>query len=375
MKKNISDKRLAVVVSHPIQYYSPLYRELSKEINLKVFYCFNPSSEQQGKDGFGIAFKWDIDLFDGYDYEFLNNISNSPSSSYRSGCDTPEIAEALNNYGTTHVVTFGWHLKSYQQALKYCKRKCIPIAVRGDSKSDKNESYLKKIIKWIYYPIFLRKYDAFLSVGKENKKYLKKYKVPESKIIFSPHAVDQTFWSGEKKPQKNYTFIWVAKFIPLKRPFDVIDAFLRLYEINPDIKLKMVGSGPLLKEAMKRASNCNGIHFLGFKNQLELREEYLSSHVLILSSDSETWGLVVNEALSTGLRVIMSSEVGCFPDLIRDGVGYVYSVGNKYQLSEFMKRCYNTKNSNSYKKDLEQINTLYSFKRNLTSFKDFLKLD
>jgi len=370
----VKSSKLGIVISHPIQYYAPLFKELAKEIDLKVFYCFNPSADQQGKDGFGIAFKWDIDLFDGYEYEFLNNVSKSPSSSYRSGCDTPEIGNSLEKYSPTHIVTFGWHLKSYQQALSYCKRNSIPIAVRGDSKIEKNEALIKKIVKWVSYPIFLNKYDAFLCVGKENKRYLLKYKVPPFKIIFSPHAVDQTFWSGEKKPQKNFTFIWVAKFIPLKRPFDVIDAFLRLYEINPNIQLKMVGSGPLLEASAKRALGCNGIKFLGFKNQNELKNEYLSSDVLILSSDSETWGLVVNEALSIGLKVILSSEIGCFPDLIRDHTGIVYNVGNIAQLSESMKILYSKKDSNEFVNAFKQINAIYSFKRNVISFKEFLEL-
>lgn len=375
MEKYTSNCRLAIIVSHPIQYYSPLFKELAKEINLKVFYGFNPTSEQQGADGFGISFKWDIDLFDGYQYEFLENISKRPSSSYRGGCDTPDVDETLQRYDPTHVVTFGWHLKTYQQVLSYCKKKSISIAVRGDSKIDRNESIFKKIVKFIYYPFFLNKYNAFLSVGEENRKYLMKYKVSEDKIIFSPHAVDQDFWKGERTNHDKYTFIWVAKFIPLKRPFDVIDAFLKLYSKNTNIELKMVGSGPLLEASVIRASGNKDIKFLGFRNQLELREEYLNSDALILSSDSETWGLVVNEALSCGLKVIVSSEIGCASDLIARGVGVVYKVGSVLQLIELMENYYQDRDFQKYAEELKGINIIYSFERNLKSFKEFILLN
>lgn len=370
MAKNKENKRLAIVVSHPIQYYSPLFRTLSKEIDIKVFYCFAPSADQQGRDGFGIAFNWDVDLLGGYESEFLDNISANPSSSVRSGCDTPSVGKQLDSFSPTHVVTFGWHLKSYQQVFRYCKRNHIPIAVRGDSKIDTTDSIFKKLLKRIYYPFFLNKYDAFLSVGEENKKYLMNFGVPSHKIIFSPHSVDQNFWSGVKKEHPNYTFIWVAKFVSLKRPFDVIDAFQMLASEYPNVELKMVGTGPLLKQSIERAKNNDRIKFLGFKNQMELREEYLGSDVLILSSDSETWGLVVNEALSVGLKVIVSSKVGCAPDLIKAGFGRIYAVGSSKELCESMVKFYNSKYE--YKNEINQLNRLYSFERNIKSFKEFL---
>jgi len=366
------EPRLAIVLSHPVQYYSPLFKALAKAIKLKVFYCFNPTSSQQGKDGFGISFKWDIDLLEGYENEFLKNVSLSPSSSVSSGCDTPEIGKSIENFGATHVVTFGWHLKSYHQALDYCKSNSIPIAVRGDSKKDNSQSYIKRILKNIYYPFFLNRYDAFLSVGQENRKYLKSFSISEDKIIFSPHAVDQDFWSGEMKKKDKFVFIWVAKFIPLKRPNDVIDAFLKLYDERQDVELRMVGTGPLLDACRIAASFCDAIKFMGFQNQLDLRDQYLESDVLVLSSDSETWGLVVNEAFSIGLRVIVSSEVGCAGDLISENTGFVYKVADVEELYSTMRLMVLHRNSKKTKKELQEINSLYSISRNILSFKTFL---
>ena len=53
----MSSKKLAIILSHPVQYYSPLFAAAAKEMEIKVFYGFQPNSEQQGRQGFGKAFQ------------------------------------------------------------------------------------------------------------------------------------------------------------------------------------------------------------------------------------------------------------------------------------------------------------------------------
>ena len=142
--------KLAVILSHPVQYYSPLFAELAKQQDLKVFYGYQPNLRQQGKEEFGQAFQWDVDLLSGYTYEFLENVAHSPSSANYKGCDTPNIGEQLQKYGVTHIVSFGWHLKMYRQALTYAKRNKVPIAVRGDSQLNPLLPWWTKVVKSIY---------------------------------------------------------------------------------------------------------------------------------------------------------------------------------------------------------------------------------
>ena len=82
--------------------------------------------------------------------------------------------------------------------------------------------------------------------------------------------------------------------------------------------------------ARSRPSFGVDLKLVGFLNQTELGEAYAIADCLVLPSDyPETWGLVVNEALATGLPCVVSDAVGCAPDLIRDGEsGYVYPLGN-----------------------------------------------
>ena len=81
--------RLAVVSSHPIQYYTPIFRKLAKQIELKVFYAHRATQDDQAAAGFGVGFDWDTDLFSGYDHIFLENVAKRPSLDRFGGCDTP----------------------------------------------------------------------------------------------------------------------------------------------------------------------------------------------------------------------------------------------------------------------------------------------
>ncbi len=58
--------RVGVLISHPIQYYTPIFRELAKLCDLTVFFAHRQTAEQQAQAGFGVAFDWDIDLLSGY---------------------------------------------------------------------------------------------------------------------------------------------------------------------------------------------------------------------------------------------------------------------------------------------------------------------
>ena len=375
--------KLAILLSHPVQYYSPLFVALSKAIELKVFYAFQPDPNQQGKEGFGKAFQWDIDLLEGYSYEFVANIAARPTSASYAGCDTPSLGERLEEYGTTHIVSFGWHLKMYRQALAYAKKNKIPIAVRGDSQLNPQLPKWKKIIKKLYYPYFLSQYDAFLSVGQRNKEYLKYYGVPERKIIFSPHAIDQAFWKVPRKQERgSFVFVWVAKFIPKKRPLDVIQAFKKMLaedaNLEEKVLLQMVGSGELLEEAKAHAKDCKQIQFLGFKNQTELRDIYVNSDCLLLSSNyEETWGLVVNEAFACGVPAIVSDACGCGPDLVDKTTGCIYALGNinslVFCLRSMLKKLSTEEDANNLKEAIKQKNSLYSYKKVVESIKYFLE--
>src|SRR5207244_3025893 len=101
-----------------------------------------------------------------------------------------------------------------------------------------------------------------------------------------------------------------------KRPLDVLAAFQAL-EHRDRAALLYVGDGPLRGTIEARAAGMANVKVTGFRNQTELPRAYAAADVLVLPSEFEPWGLVVNEALNFGLAVIASDRVGAAPDLVR----------------------------------------------------------
>jgi len=118
--------RIGFLVSHPIQYYAPIFRELARRCDLTVFFAHRQDAAGQGKAGYGVAFDWDVDLLSGYESRFLKNVARVPSTQTFAGCNTPEIAEEISAGRFDAFVVPGWSLRSYWQAVRACRRAHVP---------------------------------------------------------------------------------------------------------------------------------------------------------------------------------------------------------------------------------------------------------
>jgi len=125
--------RLGILASHPVQYYTPLYQELSRHLDVQVFYAHRQSAAEQAQAGFGVAFEWDVDVLAGHTYTFLENRARHPSTDRFYGCDTPAIAEHIAAGEFDAFLVMGWYLKSHLQAIVACRRQGVPLLVRGGS--------------------------------------------------------------------------------------------------------------------------------------------------------------------------------------------------------------------------------------------------
>ncbi len=226
--------------------------------------------------------------------------------------------------------------------------------MRGDSHLMTKRSLARSVIKYLPYRWFLSRLDAHLYVGARNKAYLQHYGVPDDRLFFTPHFVDNAFFAeaSEKSkragktseirmaagiPDDGFVFLFVGKMIPKKRAGDFVRACLRIFDLpeGRNVHALLVGEGPLRESLEQLARACAGrIHFVGFRNQSELPSFYAASNALVLPSDgAETWGLVVNEAFACGIPAVVSDAVGCAPDLIEEGrTGYTYPVGDVERL-------------------------------------------
>jgi glycosyltransferase involved in cell wall biosynthesis len=342
--------KVAIIATHPIQYQIPWFIELAKHdrISLKVYYALIPDQNLQGT-GFGVPFKWDLPMFEGYEWEALPNSSESPRLRGFFNSSTPAVYSIFKKERPDVVIITGWQALPLLQALWACMRLRIPRLVRGDSNALKKRTWWVKIV----HRLLLARFDAFLPVGGANRKFYMENGITAERIFSCPHFVDNQRFrsqcqqvSGERdkiragwgiKPDDS-CFLYVGKLEPKKRIMDLLQALDSVKTVH-NIKLLIVGAGEIMDEAKRYTEEKNlPVSFAGFMNQTEITRAYAAGDCLVLPSDyGETWGLVVNEAMACGLPAIVSDRVGCGPDLVEDGItGFIFPFGDINALADRM---------------------------------------
>lgn len=346
--------RLAVLTSHPIQYQAPLFRALAArpEIDLHVFFCCPWGVTERRDPGFGVKFKWDIPLLDGYRHSFLRNLSPSPSPNHFWGLVNPGIVGELAPERFDALLLQSWALATNWMAWATASVRGLPLLFRGESNGLNEPRGPKGRAKHALLRRFFQRIDAFLVIGSYNEGFYRSYGIPEDRLFWTPYAVDNEYFmrrrialEGEKArlrarerlPADVPVILYAGKFLSRKRPFDLLEAYARIRG-QVRASLVLVGDGPIRK-AMEEFVTARGldddVRFLGFRNQGELPQCYALADVFVLPSDFETWGLVINEAMCFGLPVITTDRVGAVADLVREGVnGFTYPVGDVGVLAE-----------------------------------------
>lgn len=357
-------KRLAVVLSHPTQYFSPWFQHIAEhtDIELKVFYLWSFGVEHKTDRSFGHAIKWDIPLLSGYESEFIPNVSSDSGTHHFSGLNNPGLVPALAAWKPDAILMFGYNYWSHLKVLLSWRLRKIPILQRGDSHDLSRAPGLKPALKRFLRSMIFKRFAAFLSVGKANAAYLRNSGVPMQRIHFAPHCVDnQRFQSA--KPQAELdakawredlgiaadarVILFAGKFEANKRPLDLINAFLQAWQRlqaegkHTKTALLLVGAGELESKMRELAANALGqtIFFAGFQNQTQMPKVYASGDVFVLPSQNESWGLAINEAMNLARPAIVSSHVGCGPDLVlNEESGWIFSAGNVGELGTILQR-------------------------------------
>lgn len=343
-------KRLAIVTTHPIQYYAPIFQLLTQrqKIDLKVFYTVGETYHSSKHDpGFGKEVSWDIPLMEGYSFQWVENISPNAGTRGFNGIKTPDLINEITEYKPDAVLVIGWSYHGHLQALRYFKNK-IPVYFRGDSTllaAGRGIKQLFKIffLRWVYSHV-----DHAFYVGKNNKAYFTKYSLKESQLSFGPHAIDNERFGVSRAQEaaalrtslkinrEEILILFAGKFEPVKNVELLLTAFIKLK--RPGVHLLLLGNGideEKLKDQAKSSEVAGNIHFVDFKNQSEMPVFYQAADLFCLPSKSESWGLSINEAMACGKAVLTSDKVGCATDLIIGGQnGAVFKEGDQESLAD-----------------------------------------
>lgn len=350
-------RKVVFVTTHPVQYIVPLYQELTREgtVDFEVVYLTDETVKGSFDKHFGREVKWDLPLLDNYRYQFLKNFSWKPSlnTGFWGLMNFGIVSYLWKQPSKSIIIISGWSNLSFVLTIIFGKLFGHHCAFRMEAPLYKEENRTGILNNIRYHSLrFMFRYfiDYSFYIGSQNKAFYEKYRLKPEQLFFTPYCVDNKRFSEDfdklsshrneireklKIPLNAYVILFTGKFYDIKRPLDLLSAYIAA-ELDNKF-LVMVGDGIMMSEIQKniKESGLNTIQLPGFKNQTEISEYYVIADVLVLCSESETWGLSVNEAMNFNLPIILYDSVGCGPDLLKDSVnGKLVKKGNILELQK-----------------------------------------
>ena len=342
--------RLAIVLSHPVQYYSPWFRWLRAHITLefRVFYLWEFGVTAQRDPQFAATFQWDVDLLGGYDSEFVPNVARDPGTHHFRGLDNPTLTARLAAWRPAAVLLFGYNWLSHQRVLWWAWRRGVPLLFRGDSHllGRGRLPWTRRLLLRLLYGRFA----AVLSVGAANREYFRALGVPEGKLFFAPHSVNAEHFNPADPVTRTAAsalrtklglagrrvVLFAGKFTDRKQPVELLEAFVQVATAADALVFVGDGAEKARLTALAAVHPHICVRFLPFANQSEMPARYLLADIFVLPSRGsyETWGLAVNEAMHLGVPCLVSDLVGCQRDLVHPGeTGWVFPAADRSALA------------------------------------------
>jgi glycosyltransferase involved in cell wall biosynthesis len=326
---------LAIFESHPVQYRTPVYRELQRLVpgRFHVFYATDISVRGHHDAGFGKMVAWDEPMLTGYPNTVLKQERGEPLKGFRSlhGKGLSSVFAALRPSAILQTqFLYEYDLAAFVQAT--IRR--IPIWIRHETQDEASpRSFPKQVLRSAAYRLVYSFVKKAFFIGELNRRHLLRHGVQPRRLVRAPYSTPDRFQNIseaqfgklredcrkklEIKPDKT-VIAFFGKLISKKDPELLLQAIPYLEE---DLKRKstllFVGSGALEANMKEQARQLEkwGVRtiFAGFVNQSSIRDYYAASDIAVLPSrrEGETWGLVVNEALQAGCAAVISEAVGC----------------------------------------------------------------
>jgi glycosyltransferase involved in cell wall biosynthesis len=331
--------RLAYFVSHPIQYQAPLLRRIAREpdIELEVFFSSDRSVRGYVDEGFGVEVEWDVPLLDGYSSHFLPRWIDDAKEPGLWRPLNHGIFRTLEQGQFEAVWSHGYSTANSLRVIASAAMLGIPVLLRAESTlHDRGRSLPKLLAKQCFFGMLRPQISAVLAIGEANTRYWRHYFGDDVPIFRMPYAVDNDFFqrcaaeaaTGREALRAEVglepgrpVLLFASKLQERKRCTDLLAALGSLRASRP--YLLIVGDGEERQKLEQQANSDpelrSRVRFLGFRNQTELPRYFDLCDAFVLPSRHEPWGLVVNEAMNSGRAVIVSDDVGCQQDLVREG--------------------------------------------------------
>jgi glycosyltransferase involved in cell wall biosynthesis len=340
--------RLAIVVSHPIQHFCPMYRNIAADPRADLLVIFAEAGAAPRFDsGFGQVIKWQDDLLEGFRHTMI-------------GADKAHRSEAvlsqLERFGPDVVYVHGYAPPYLRATIRWANRSKIPVLMTTDSELRHPRPWHVRLAKRFALPPVLRNVSLFLTVGDENERYFRHYGVGNDRFHRVPFSIDSAYYdkilANQTEVRENLrkclgippdttAILTVGKMIPRKEHGSLIRAFgASLKQANGPAVLLIAGDGPLRPQLEELAKPLgSAVRLLGFIGVQQLPEYYSAADVYVHPSSHDPHPLAISEALYCGLPVVVSDRIGSTgptDDVQVEVNGWEYPNGDEAGLSKIL---------------------------------------
>jgi len=325
--------RVLVIASHPVQYSSPVFRLMAQHptLDFHVAYCSLRGAEAGHDPEFGRSVKWDVPLLDGYAWTHVQNRGSGSESFF--GLCNPGLWKLIREGRFDAAICFTGYIRasfwiSYF-AAKYAGAAFL-FGTDATTLASRDSRKWKQLVKSLVWPVLFRLADQVIVPSTRTQNLILSLGISGERVTLAPYVVDNAWWTRESAGVNRQAVraswgvgpadtvvLFCAKLQPWKRPADLLRAFAKAN--LPNAHLLFAGDGPLRQQLEEEAAalGINGrVRFLGFANQSQLPALYTSADLMVLPSEYEPFGVVVNEAMLCGCPVVASDRVGAAVDLV-----------------------------------------------------------
>jgi glycosyltransferase involved in cell wall biosynthesis len=342
----------ALIASHVIQYQAPFFRLLAAEpdLDLEVIFCSTDGAKVYRDAEMQTTFRWDLDLLGGYRHRFLRNFGFGEG--YTRLINPGIVPTLLFHRYDAAIFFLGWGTISSLLGIAACRMRGTPVLMFGDSSFPPPETTVASRIRAGLLRTIFRLTDRFLVSGMLNADYYRHYGADEARFHLVPWAIDNArfeegsrFEPGEREAMRarfgisddQMAIVFSGKFLPRKDPMTLLRAVDAMQHRHRTAVI-FLGNGQLREEmeTFARARHLN-VHFAGFVNQTDLPKHYAMADVFVLPSLDDPRATVVNEAMASGLPIVITDRCGPIGDIVRHGDnGFVFAPGDVPALTQHL---------------------------------------
>jgi glycosyltransferase involved in cell wall biosynthesis len=240
------------------------------------------------------------------------------------------VLQVMDDLGPDVVAVHGWSAPDALLVLAWAADRRVPVVMMSESTAtDFRRSAFKEWIK----RRLVRLAQTGLVGGSVHAAYIIELGMAKSRVFKGYDVVDNAYFARmtrlrqsterlNRLPNRNY-FLASSRFIPkknLQRLLEAFAAYSRLAKPH-GWELVLLGDGDLRPELERQRIRLgleSVLHMPGFMQYGDLPDYYAWAGAFIHASTTEQWGLVVNEAMASGMPVLVSERCGCAPDLVEN---------------------------------------------------------